>query len=231
MRHLLPRVALTCMLLWASSVSAQAVLKAALFEVAPYAQREGGELRGLYVDLVRELGASAGVQVEIALMPFARVPHALAQGEVELTIGFSTDALAAVSRPLGPVVWVESLVVMRPGSSATDLPQLQGALIGRARGGCQDLAQRVDLHLRLTDVSSFESALRMLALGRLDGLCLTRDVLHHYSAMASIERHRLGAEILVGQRPAMLYVRNDLAPDMVAKLRVALAKRRPIKLE
>ncbi|MFH7042272.1 hypothetical protein ABT392_08135 [Paucibacter sp. JuS9] len=164
-------------------------------------------------------------------MPFARVPLALERSEADLTISFSTEALEGAAQALGPVALVDSVLITSLARSTRELPQLKGALVGRARGGCQDLAQRAELALRWTDISNFDSALRMLALGRLDGLCLTRDVLHHYSALASIERSRLGAEILVGQRPALLYVRRGLAPEVIAKLRVALARRSPVKAD
>ncbi|MFH7042271.1 hypothetical protein ABT392_08130 [Paucibacter sp. JuS9] len=41
------------MLVWPFLAQAQPALKVALFEVAPYAQKEGGALHGLYIDLVR----------------------------------------------------------------------------------------------------------------------------------------------------------------------------------
>lgn len=231
MPRLNSRAALCCLLLSPLLAMAQAPLKAALFEVAPYAQKEGGAPSGLYVDWVKGLGTRANLRTEIALMPFARVPLALQRGEADVTISFSTPALDASAQALGTVALVDSVLITSADRSTRELSQLKGALVGRARGGCQDLAQRSELQLRWTEISNFESALRMLALGRMDGVCLTRDVLRYYSALASIERSRLGAEILVGQRPALLYVRRGLAPAVVAQLQAALAQRPPVRVD
>lgn len=203
-------------------------LHVALFDVAPYAYQSGGALRGMYVGWVQELLAGLNIRADIELLPFARIPLALEQQRADITISFSTEALDQAAVALGPVLRVDSLIVTSVVRPARQLADLKDAQIGRARGGCQDLAKRADLHLRWTEVNGFENGLRMLEMGRLDGLCLTRDVLQHSLRSIGIKRSQLGPEIVVSQRTAFLYARKSLDPQIVARLQAAVSRRTPM---
>ena len=69
----------------------------------------------------------------------------------------------------------------------------------------------------------------MLEKGRLDGLCLTRDVLRDQLQQLGVDRSRLGPEVVVGHRVAELFARRTLDPAVVARLQAALAKRPPMQ--
>ncbi len=69
----------------------------------------------------------------------------------------------------------------------------------------------------------------MLELGRLDGLCLTRDVLKHSLAQRGVERQRLGPEIVVSQRVASLFARSTLDPARLKRIQDARARRTPMR--
>ncbi|MDN3920336.1 substrate-binding periplasmic protein [Roseateles violae] len=227
------RRALSCVLLLllsaplALAAPERPSLRVALFDVAPYALSNAGRLDGIYVRLARELLAEAGLDARIELVPFARIPLLIGQDGSDMTISFATEALEAAAERLGTVMYVESLVVTSRARPASQLADLSGALIGRARGGCQDLRARDDLGLRWLDIKGFDNALKMLALGRLDGLCLTRDVLKHYAAVAEVERDSLGTEIVIGRRPVLVFVRKGLDAGTVDRLRNVLASRKP----
>lgn len=68
----------------------------------------------------------------------------------------------------------------------------------------------------------------MLELGRLDGLCLTRDVLNHSLQSSGIETSKLGPDIVVSQRTALLYARKSLDLQLVARLQAAVSRRTPM---
>lgn len=222
--------------IWLLLLAGQAValppLKVALLDVAPYViSQPGRAASGPYVLLVQTLAREAGLEPLITLLPFARIPASLANGSADLTIGFATEAVERVALTLGPVSTVDSLVVIRISKPATSVAQLGGYRIGRARGGCQDLADRMGPAPapQLIDVNSYDSGIRMLALGRLDGLCLTSEVLVHYARKAGIERSQLGTEIIIGEREVAVFVRRDLDAGMVARLRSAVARLTPAR--
>lgn len=218
------------MLLW-QAASAAATLRVVLFEVAPYAQSAQGRASGLYVDLAQRLLGSAGLTAEFQVLPFARLPIALAQGDADLTIAFTTEALDRVATPLLPVALVDSIVVARRADPLGGINALKGKTVGRARGGCRDLAAQQQLGLRWVDVSGFDSALRMLVLGRLDAVCLTREVLRHQLQATGLNPAALGSPLVVGQRKVWMYVRPGLDAATVERLRTALGRRTPARLD
>ena len=83
-------------------------------------------------------------------------------------------------------------------------------MVGRARGACMDLAEDGHLPERWFEVAAFDQGLRMLQLGRLDALCLTRAALDHAAAQAQLPRSAWGDELLIRRRHIELWVRRDL---------------------
>lgn len=225
------RLLLAWLLLPLHTVAMAAPLRVALFDVAPYAQAQRGAASGLYVDLATWLLAGTGLTAEFQVLPFARVPVALAQGDADLTIAFTTDALDRVAKPLRPVALVDSIVVARQSNSLLSVAALKGKAVGRARGGCRDLAARDQLGVRWIDVSGFDSALRMLVLGRLDAVCLTREVLRHQLQVTGLNPDALGTPLVVGQRTVWVYIRPGLDGAIVERLRHALERRAPSRLD
>lgn len=214
------------LVLQASMVSAEPVLRVALFDIAPYAMASPtGKPIGVYVTIVNELAAASGMQAEISLVPFARLANSLADSSADLTISFPTQALDKVGLRLGNVLTVESLVVTSANKPATRVEQLGQHVIGRARGGCQDLSELAAPRPQLVDVNGFASGVRMLAMGRLDGLCLTREVLDHYAAETGTPRSQLGPEIVVSRRAAVAFVRPQLDAGVRQRLAAAIARR------
>ncbi|MFN3304355.1 MAG: substrate-binding periplasmic protein [Roseateles sp.] len=208
-----------------------APLRAALFDVAPYAMRSAeGQVGGRYPELLRALAREAGLTLEVELLPFARIAPQLRDGAADLTVGFATAGLEAAALPLGEVLSVESLVVTSRQRPARQVAELAGFVIGRARGGCQDRERQALPGLTFTEVNHFASGLRMLALGRLDGLCLTREVLQHYGRETGVTPAQLDPEIVISRRSAQLFVRRDLDPQLRQRLAEALPRalaRRP----
>lgn len=204
-------------------------LRVMLFDIQPYASQIDGKPQGLYVDWLHGFLGPLGLQPEFQLRPFARIAPTLERREADLTISFATEALTQAALPLGPVLRVDSVVITRAGWPSSKLEGLEGAAIGRARGGCLDLAQQPRLNVRWTDINGFDKALRMLELGRLDGVCLTRDVLRRQLPPLGIAPAQLGPEILVGHRVALLFARKTLEPALLAQLRNTLAQRPPMQ--
>jgi ABC-type amino acid transport substrate-binding protein len=209
----------------ASANAAPATVKVALFDVAPYAHLAKGQPTGLYVELARRLLGSAGLSSEIKILPFARLPVALQQGEADLTIAFGTDELDRVAKPLLPVALVDSIVVAKTPRKLGSLYALKGLTVGRARRGCHDLAAHDELAIRWVDVSGFDSALRMLALDWLDAVCLTREVLRYQLLVTGLDSASFSTGLVVGQRKVWIFVRPGLDADVLARLRSSLGQR------
>lgn len=229
-RHLIAAL-LPVLQAFVSTSAAPPVLKVALFDVAPYAQLVKGQPGGLYVDLARQLLGSAGLSAEIKILPFARLPVALQQGEADLTIAFGTEELERVAKPLLPVALVDSIVVAKAPRKLGSLDALKGLTLGRARRGCHDLAAHDELAIRWVDISGFDSALRMLALDRLDAVCLTREVMRYQLIVTGLDPATFSTGLVVGQRKVWMFVRPGLDGEVLARLRSTLGQRPPLRLD
>lgn len=195
----------------------------ALFDIAPYASAGAdGKQTGVYIDLARRIATRAGLEPRIRLLPFARVATSLGSGEATMSISFATDALLQVAQPLGTVLMVDSVLLNGRHRSARRIDDLAGFRIGRARGGCQDLATLPQADFKLQDLTGFDSGLRMLDLQRLDALCATREVLQHYQMLTGLASERFGPVMVLSQRPALLLLAKTAPPTLAARLGRAL---------
>ncbi len=197
-------------------------LHAALFDIPPYASLDAQrQPTGVHVARVQALAQQAGLPLRISLWPFARVPVMLAAGQADLSLGFATPALQQSALSLGAVGWDELIVVAAPGLRLQDAAQLRRWMVGRARGACQDLANDGHLPERWFEVPAFDQGLRMLQLGRLDALCLTRSALEHAAAQARLPRSAWGDELVIRRRPIELWVRRGLPAEQQDRLQAA----------
>jgi polar amino acid transport system substrate-binding protein len=131
-------------------------------------QQEAG---GLYYELLRAAAARAGWPLEFSEAPAARALLLMQSGEADLMVGplrrLEREAYLHYSRVTLPAE--DKSVYARPGAAPLQrLEQLRGQRVGVLRGkryggGFDELTglQRVELN-------DYDSALQMLALGRLD---------------------------------------------------------------
>ena len=125
-------------------------------------QQEAG---GLYYELLRAAAARAGWPLEFSEVPAARALLLMQSGEADLMVGplrrLEREAYLHYSRVTLPAE--DKSVYARPGAAPLQrLEQLRGKRYG---GGFDELTglQRVELN-------DYDSALQMLALGRLDAV-------------------------------------------------------------
>jgi polar amino acid transport system substrate-binding protein len=133
-------------------------------------QQEAG---GLYYELLRAAAARSGWPLEFSEAPAARALLLMQSGEADLMVGplrrLEREAYLHYSRVTLPAE--DKSVYARPGAAPLQrLEQLRGLRVGVLRGkryggGFDELTglQRVELN-------DYDSALQMLALGRLDAV-------------------------------------------------------------
>lgn len=139
----------------------------------PFRFLHQGEAGGLYYELLRAAAARAGWDLAFSEVPAARALRMMQDGEADLMMGPlhrpEREAYLHYSRVRLPAE--DKAVYTRPGAAPLqELTQLRGLRVGVQRGkryggGFDELTglQRVEL-------SDYEGALQMLALGRLDAV-------------------------------------------------------------
>jgi|GEM_PF-3006379 len=196
-------------------------LRVALFDVAPYSYRNAqGQVQGIYVEQVMQLARLIHREPRIELTSFARRDWLIAQGQADLAIGFETDTLKHSALRLGPVAWVDSIILLRPGLSTGDLQELK---LGRIRGGCSDLQARNPAQA-FHEINHYQSGLHMLLNQRLDGLCGTRDALEYSARQEAIDLADLHQLPLTQGREVWVFVSHKASAELHSLLTWAVEK-------
>jgi polar amino acid transport system substrate-binding protein len=202
-------------------------LRVTIFDIPPYGTRDAArEPAGLYVDITRAVAQQAGYEPAIELAPFARVLVNVSTGASDLTISFPTEGSTSSLLALVPIIKVDAIVVPRKGFVATDRRAFANRRVGRIRGGCIDLANAGDMTVEFFELNSFAEGLRLLTLGRIEGLCTTREVFRYYLDKNGSKAGDFGEPVVINRRDAWLFLRADAPLAMQQRLRDAVQELR-----
>lgn len=139
------------------------------------------EMRGVSVDLGRDLARQLGVPAEIVVFRrVAEVIDALKNAGVDFTVTNATPARAVDVDFTAPLIALELGYLSLPGSpvQAIDAADQPGRRIGVSQGSSSQAAlTRQFRHAAVVPASSLEVAGRMLAAGELDAFATNKGVL------------------------------------------------------
>ena len=210
---------LCCFWLTAQAAPATCVKTVRWYDDSPYSFRSAdGQLRGLYVDLVK--AALKGMQCEARFveMPWARALVELKAGRLDILPGAlhtaERETYAHFSRPLNrsPNVLFTSVIAAQRFKPAT-LTELVGtkfrlgAQIGVSYGAEYDAALKIPgFRQQITEVTSRKGAWKMLALDRIDGI-----IADEVSALTELQELKLSTivvktAVVVSDQPSMLAI-------------------------
>lgn len=180
---------LACLLVMAPpSAAAQPRLNIGVIDVPPYGQPGQGNPQGLYPRFLAELSRDTGIQLDLTLMPFARAAHLLASGHIDGSIMFQNNVTDRKTIALAPLFVTAQVVQPRPGIALRGKTELAPLLIGRIRGGCQDLEADTSYRWRFYEVNTQQQGIDMLLAKRIDAFCSATEGLQN--AAAKFDRRR-----------------------------------------
>lgn len=185
----------------------------------PYVVENGDHIDGIDVDIVREAGRRAGVEVHFRLLPWVRLENEIRRGSasaVECAFAYTSNESRKTYMDFMQVplkVTMYTLFAKR-GRFTGDLPELKGKTIGLRRGFIvpgtfEAMRKRQEVVIEETDsdISNF----RKLALERIDGIITNADVGRAVLAgMASTE--------IVAVEPAIVQVPTFLVFNKASHL-------------
>lgn len=181
-------------------------VRMALLTAQPYGMVDSnGKPAGLYPDIARALSLEAGVPVQVELVPFARAANEVARGGADATIMMSNAFSDNKAIEAVVVFYTRQILLLRPGLESPTTAGLEKLSIGRLNGGCQSLADDASIHVQFQEINSQESAVGMLALGRIDAFCSTEEAVRAAVKQQGLEE-KLGRSQVVelGARPVWL---------------------------
>lgn len=212
-----------CALLGGGQASADE-LHIVLFDVVPYSYLgRDGQPTGILVDKVRALAERAGFSPHIELTSFARRDLDMAHGDADMTIGFETEGLKNSTFKLGPVMTVNSILLLRRGLQLSELDDLPRLRVGRIRGGCADLHPNAQVLQPFHDFNNYVSGLRMLQGARLDVICGAEDAIRFGAQEAGVDLAEHQSMVLTANREMWIFLGRQVPETVRRRIERALS--------
>jgi polar amino acid transport system substrate-binding protein len=192
------------------------------FGIALLASRgqEGGEPRGVVVDVARELGARLGVAVQF--VPYAGprlLTDAVNTGEWDIAFLAIEPARAKTIHFTPPYVEIEAAYLVRTNSTLRTLGDVDraGVRVAVASGSAYDLyLTRALTAAQLIRAKGTDGAVKDLRADRADAVASIRQVLSTYADSASDVRLMDGNFMIIPQAIGMPYGRDAAARYLAA---------------
>lgn len=152
-----------------SSGSAQAAnLRAAMFDLAPWAMSDGTKSRGIIPLIVDEMEHELGTTITTTVVPYPRMIKMLEAGDVDFAIFFQSGMSREIADPLHVFYLIRTSIIV---PSDTSDPALGSKMrIASARGVVFD--DGFDTSDRFVKIFSnhHEHSVQLLVQGRVDGI-------------------------------------------------------------
>jgi ABC-type amino acid transport substrate-binding protein len=128
--------------------------------------------RGIYVDVADAVVSRSHQALEIKFVPYGRMLPLIKDGELDYAFGVVSPATSTAAPFLAVIGKAPMVAVARKGLSLKTLEDLRGFTeVGYLRGGSCGADVDGDAAIKRTGQDSYDSAIRKLASGRLDGWC------------------------------------------------------------
>lgn len=152
----------------------------------PYVLKNEGEVSGIDVDVVQEVGRRIGLPIDIKLAPWSRIEMALAAGDIDCVFSyFRTPEREGYAYFTGvPMHSTQYTLFIRKEDQGRvrELADLYGERIGINRGFVtprEFTDAREQKKIRVFEVAEDSQSLQMLAMGRLAAVLTNADVGHY----------------------------------------------------
>lgn len=187
-----------------------------LLTAPPYGSLDShGQSFGLYPDIARAMAKVTGLDIHVDLVPFARAANEVAKGSSDATIMMSNAFSDSKAVEAIVVFHTRQILLLRPGLQLGRDQSVAGLTIGRLNGGCQTLVEQAGVPVRFQEINSQESAVGMLALGRIDAFCSTEEAVRAEIRKQALESKLRGTQVVeLGARPVWLMLSPTLAPSV-----------------
>ena len=196
-----------------------------------------GEIKGVSIDLGRELAKRLGIPFEPVVYPrLAEVIEALKSGQVDFTVTNASAARAKIVDFTPPLLGLELGYLVLPGSPVSTLADVDrpGIRVGVSQGSSsQGVLTREFKHAQVVPAPTTKDAIEMLSQRKVDAFATNKAILFEmYDSLPNslVLDGRWGLEHMAiaipkGRDKAMAYMRR-FAEDVTARGLVARAAER-----
>jgi len=188
-----------------------------------------GEPAGFIADFVTELALESGLNIDNQLSPHSRALIELSAGQVDLSVLYYSPEMDDIGVNLGRVVTVPVLFVThKQDERAVTFDDLTaGHSVGYIRGTYYGDAFANKTDVTKVSVQYLDQAIRMLELGRIDGLLASDRAFFGTLKQLGLDAKDYQFDSIINQQTAYLYMSHGSnQKDCEAPLRDALNRMR-----
>lgn len=217
-------VALLCLAL--APARADPPLSFAVIDSPPYGSHDGKQRAdGIYPRFLASLARELEQPIDPLLMPFARAAHLTSIGNVDGTIMFKNAVTDGKTVALAPLYITGQIVQAAPGLRLRSRAGLDQLLVGRIRGGCQDLEADTGKTWRFYELNTQQQGVEMLLARRIDAFCTAPEALS--AALAAFDSAHLidpAERLTISEKPVWVLVRANMDPALQQRLQAAVLR-------
>ena len=149
-----------------------------LFNIVPYAFREGDSVIGITAYIVVEIERESNMPIRTILLPYKRMLQYLELGKIDCAIFFLSDYSATISHSLLPLYDLETIVVGKKGLIINSYEDLFDLRLATNSGVNYNAGIKEDKQLKNIDfVKDYTNAIHMLNIGRIDAIVAPKKIL------------------------------------------------------
>lgn len=196
-----------------------------LSDVPPYSYMRDGSIRGMHVDILKQIEKESGLNFNISLLPHARSKKGLETGSTDMLFVFRIvcekynqyEVIPINSYLLPPLIYLNE--------SAN--PKKKNLKIARVIGTCLGLNKHGIDSTNIVEVASLDQGFKMIHANRIDGVCGNRPAVEF-----SINENKKFMKPLVVYKEAgkpedyrgVVCLRKTLSPEIKNKIERAVQK-------
>jgi ABC-type amino acid transport substrate-binding protein len=203
-------------------------LSFAIVDAAPYgALLPNGKATGIYPAILVRLSSEIDTRIDVTIVPFARAAAMVSNGSADGTILFKTGLIEEHALSLVPLFSTSLVVLAAPGLALTRRGDLAGRLVGRIRGGCQDLGGDAEGALQFHELNNQQQGVAMLIARRIDVFCTSEVSLN--LALAQFDPAGAltpSARLKLAEKQVWLHLRQSIDPVVAQRIKAAILRLR-----
>jgi polar amino acid transport system substrate-binding protein len=183
------------------------------------------KLVGMHTEALEEIEKLSGICIRKRLMPYARIWKSIKNGGHDGGIVFRSPERSHLVEYVALIETFKTVVIPQTGKKIRTYSDLTNLIIGKTRGTRLSDVFDNDHKLTILDVTSYEQAVNMLSIGRIDAIAGSALVLSYQLSQNNIPMTNIDPSnnYVIGEREQWLQLSKHSKIDVdVSKLQYAV---------
>jgi len=222
---------LVCIVMLTAFSALAETLRIVTINLPPYGYVENGHDTGLNYELCNLIAFEAGFEPENRIVPLARGVEDIASGKADIILMFPNPKINAVSKNLGLILPMETVIFGRAGSVYRSLKDVRGKTVATVRGAKYDDRVTKKSGIILYPTESYSQSLKMLLANRVDAIIGPKLGLYFTANKNGYPKHVFGTPLVLSVAPGSVFISNKTPEDIAARVAAAMDRIKAKRIE